>query len=280
MPQKRTAPRGNVSFLLYDGVGSSKAALRLPYPTYREDMLGRLYALTETLVMQHNGWISGTPHGDDCLAVFENVKDAIRCAVALQEQVRTISVTAADGKVWQFPIRIVVHKAVEEVEPDVRGHYQNHRDVIYAARVLPLACAGQILLTENALRNAGNPTWRSKAHPNRRLKSFEETPQVLYELLYDSVEDRAEPGSHYVPQWYEETYRYIARPHLEEAIVHLFAEKTANDQPYRLVTLHGFGGIGKTRLAIQCAIQTAGIFEDRIFYVPSRRPEFRQTASR
>ena len=30
--------------------------------------------------------------------------------------------------------------------------------MIYTARVLPLACAGQILLTDNALRNAGNLT--------------------------------------------------------------------------------------------------------------------------
>src|SRR6185369_4337471 len=90
-------PKGNISFLFYDGVGSSRAALKLDYTTYRTAMLGHLYTLTATLVKQHNGRTSGTPHGDDCLAVFDSVHDAIECAVALQEQIQSISVTDADG---------------------------------------------------------------------------------------------------------------------------------------------------------------------------------------
>ena len=38
------------TFLMYDGVGSSKAALALPREQYRDEMLGGLYAITDELV--------------------------------------------------------------------------------------------------------------------------------------------------------------------------------------------------------------------------------------
>src|SRR5258707_6579268 len=98
-----TYETGNPTFLFYDGVQSSQAALRLPYATYRRDLLGKLYAVTERLITEHHGRQCGEPHGDDCLAVFASVHDAIACAVELQKQTREIVLPdPQNGPDWHF----------------------------------------------------------------------------------------------------------------------------------------------------------------------------------
>ncbi len=52
----------------------------------------------------------------------------------------------------------------------------------------------------------------------------------------------------------------------EEELTLLVERLTARD--YRLISLVGPGGIGKTRLAIQAAKMVQGVFEDEVFFVP------------
>jgi hypothetical protein len=68
-----------------------------------------------------------------------------------------------------------------------------------------------------------------------------------------------------VPDWFREQNQYVPRPELENEVSDLFARQTRSHNPYRLVTLHGMGGIGKTRLGMQCCLNAAGMFEGRLF---------------
>src|ERR1051326_8992820 len=56
---------------------------------------GRLFRveIAEETVAAHAGRLFGEPHGDDCLAEFPTAADAIACAVALQRETRSLTVT-------------------------------------------------------------------------------------------------------------------------------------------------------------------------------------------
>ncbi len=164
-------------------------------------------------------------------------------------------------------VRIAVHTARKQVQPDENGLYPNAEDVIFTARMLVNVYGGQIVASDETHRVADSLQWNWQAWPNRRIKSFEEKPYTIHELLYEGWTSR-EPGSQFVPGWFREKNHYVSRPELENSVADCFARRTGNNNPYRLVTLHGFGGMGKTRLAMQCCLNAAGMFEGQLFLTP------------
>ena len=106
-----------------------------------------------------------------------------------------------------------------------------------------------------------------KAWPDRRIKSFDQ-PETVWELLWDGT-SRGEPGARWLPSWFlGERNRYVPRPDVQDDVLRAFATRQSDGSTPRLVTLQGYGGMGKTRLAITCATQVAGRFEHGVFFVP------------
>ncbi len=73
-----------------------------------------------------------------------------------------------------------------------------------------------------------------------------------------------EPSQQWPPDWYQaEKKRYVPRPGLEKQVVDLFRSLAGP----RLVTLKAEGGMGKTRLAIECAGKVRDLFPDGVHFV-------------
>ncbi len=165
-------------------------------------------------------------------------------------------------------IKVGLNRSKIDLKVREDGKYAGaYESIALTARLMDqLACKDSILVSESVWeavqgeKQAGE--W--KGFGNRRIKSFEEGPMTVYERLWDGA-SKGEPGEQWLPNWYSETNKYISRPKLEMEIGELFAEKTTNGYPCRMVTLHGFGGMGKTRLAYQAALEMTGVFKNRNF---------------
>jgi len=108
----------------------------------------------------------------------------------------------------------------------------------------------------------------------------EEYPDVLQSLSAslpppdNAVEERTRTGDETpegtpLPAWYygERNY-YVHRWGPERRVLGLLsAPPHASGSTPRLITLHGSGGMGKTRLAVFCAIQARGTFPDGVYWV-------------
>jgi predicted ATPase/class 3 adenylate cyclase len=237
---------------------------------YRESVYQPHCEQIRAAVARHRGYEVGT-RGDGFFITFERADDALGCAVAIQEALAKPPITSTDtnGKTWTARVRIGVHTAKRELIPHEEGPRFDYAagDANFAARVQSLGVGGQNIVSESTYEAAGSrERYQWREWPGRRIKSFDE-PETVWELLWDG-QSRGEPGARRLPDWYMgERNRYIPRPALEEAVFQNFAELRLDGSTPRLVTLHAEGGMGKTRLAIACAVRAAGQFKDGIFFV-------------
>jgi class 3 adenylate cyclase len=269
-PPNRPPPAGRVTILFTDVEDSARmaAALGDRYRAMNDEHFRRLRAAID----RHGGYEDLTA-GDSFLVLFDRADDALACAVAMQQALAEPGITEVDrdGTPWTLRVRIGIHSSDVEIDPRTdaktgRPHYRSLPDVNFAARVMGPAAGGQILVSEAAHRAAGSGERYSwKDWPNRRLKSFDQ-PKTVWELMWDG-KPRGEPGKRWLPAWFfGESNRYIPRPVLEALLLSQFATRPVGRMP-RLVTIHGFGGRGKTRLAVECALQAVGLF-DGVYFVP------------
>src|SRR5215467_9320006 len=111
-----------------------------------EDEEATLHVLTayretiDTLIQQHHGRIVGTA-GDSVLAEFASVIDAVRCAVEIQQQLRTKNAELPAQRRMEFRIGINLGDVMVEGE-QIYGDGVN-----VAARLQSLADAGGIFIS-------------------------------------------------------------------------------------------------------------------------------------
>ncbi len=251
---------------MLDVKGSTKVVQALSRQDYLTRVNTPVYAKLQALFTRYGGEMSGTPHGDDALVVFDDVNNALTCAVAIQEELPKLVAPDPEPRVQQLQVRIAVHRAVKETGPVDGNHYPNDPEVIYVARMLQYVEGGQVLASRETFDRSDNKRWQWQSWNNRLIEKWDETPQTLYELIYPGWKS-LEPGIRFRPEWFRETNQYISRPALEQRIAALFARKTSNQSPYRLVTLHNIGGMGKTRLAVQVCLNSVGLFAGRLHFV-------------
>jgi tetratricopeptide (TPR) repeat protein/class 3 adenylate cyclase len=263
-------PSGRVTLIFTDIEDSSRMTNALG-EVYRENLLPEHNRRVRAAAAAHNGYVVKTG-GDSFMVAFEQPTDGVACAAAMQEAVTKPALTATDeaGKTWTIKLRIGVHQALEPLEPRSSPEYRADylgSDINFAARVESIGAGGQILVSDSTHEAAkfGTPEqW--KAWPNRRIKSFDQ-PETVWELLWDG-QSRGEPGSRFLPDWFKgEQNLYIPRPELESAVLAHFGKLRPDGSVPRLLTLHAYGGMGKTRLAVACAIQAVGAFQDGVFFV-------------
>jgi len=113
-------------------MGEDEDATIRTLTTYRE--------LMTTLIQKHRGRVVDSP-GDNLLAEFASVVDAVRCAVEIQEELRVRNAELPENKRMQFRIGINLGDVVQE-EERIYGDGIN-----IAARVEGLAQGGGICIS-------------------------------------------------------------------------------------------------------------------------------------
>ena len=195
--------------------------------------------------------------GDGFLILFER-GNPLECAVAMQ---RAFSEAAWPEEIGKLRIRIGIHSGTfERREGDIYG-----ADVNRAARVMDAGWGGQILVTDDAkieyklpvdatLKNLG-------AHALKDLSD----PQPIYGLIHPKLRQEFPPLRTLSTQLNNLPIlptSFIGREEEIRAIGDLLRNHTC-----RLITLHGPGGIGKTRLSIETGITFLKHYPFGVFFV-------------
>ncbi len=116
-------------------MGDDEEATVRTLTSYREVMT--------TLIQQHNGKVLDSP-GDNLLAEFVSVVDAVQCAVAVQKEINARNIELAEKRRMQFRIGINLGDVIQE-EGRIYGDGVN-----IAARLEGLAEPGGICISKTA----------------------------------------------------------------------------------------------------------------------------------
>jgi len=116
-------------------MGEDEEATVLTLTTYRE--------VLTTLIQQHNGNVLDSP-GDNLLAEFASVVDAVQCAVAVQKEIKARNEELPEDRRMQFRIGINLGDVIQE-EDRIYGDGVN-----VAARLEGLAEPGGICISKTA----------------------------------------------------------------------------------------------------------------------------------
>ena len=247
-------PTGTVTFLFADIEGSTRrwesdpAAMQAALRTHD--------ALMRSAIESHGGYVFKTV-GDEFCAVFTRSRDAIDAALDAQRALR-----AADfAGVGDLCVRMALHTGeADEREGDYFGPALNR-----TARLMAIGHGGQILLSgvTNALVQGQLPQ-----------------PVMLKDLGSHRLRDLAQPeqvfqlGAPDLPDAFPPLRSLEALPNnLPLQLTSLvgrdvdIAEVSALLEKYRLVTLTGSGGVGKTRVCLQVGANLLERFADGVWFV-------------
>lgn len=266
-------PEGRVT-IIFTGIERSSEMNAASKEGYWDELKAEHDSRISDIVGEHRGYIVKTL-GDHSMIVFQAVQDAVHCGIKILRTMKETPIQVIDsgGKPWKIAVSLGVHLTLEHLTPGpsplCSADYFGP-DVNFAARIGALAGGGQLIVSDStfqALRTNDyqivDTSWL--AWPGRYVRSFT-VPETVWEFVGDEP-SRGEPGSRFVSAWFKgDRNHYIPRPELESEILAQFGVNP-NGTASRMVTLHGYGGTGKTRLAIACALRAVGAFSDGVFFV-------------
>lgn len=241
-----------VAFLFTDIEGSS-----LRWLNHRAAMQAAVREhdhLLNVTVTAHGGRVFKTT-GDGLYAAFRLPADAINAAVAAQQALASRDWSAVGG----LAVRMAVHVGTaQRRDDDYFGPALNR-----AARLLPLAHGGQVLVSASAAEMVAAE--RDSAHALRLLGTHPlDDPLQPVGLYQVSV-----PGSrHDFPPLRTEDLRPTNLPRQLAPLIGRAADRDhllALLAVHPLVTLTGAGGVGKTRLALDVAAQKLSDFAQGVW---------------
>ena len=218
--------------------------------------LSRHDALCRDAVGTHRGTIVKTT-GDGIYATFDDPVDALRATIALQSALADPEATAGVA----LRVRCGMHAgAVERRDDDFFGSVVNR-----AARIMSAAHGGQVLLSQAVAELAGDrlpPGVELLDLGLVRLRDLA-SPERVYQVVHPDLR-RAFPAlrsleatPNNLPQ---QVSSFIGR---EQQL----ADSKSLLGTTRLLTLLGAGGLGKTRLSLQVAVDLIDDFLDGVWLV-------------
>jgi predicted ATPase/class 3 adenylate cyclase/DNA-binding CsgD family transcriptional regulator len=249
-------PSGAVTFLFSDIEGSTRLVktLREQYA----DVLAEHRRLVRRAIAGHGGHEVDT-QGDAFFAAFGGAKQAVLCALEVQ---RSLAIHDwPDGA--QVHVRIGIHTG-HAVPAD--GAYTGlavHR----AARICAAARGGQVLISQATQtlvedEEEGEDLGFTLAdHGEHRLKDLDR-PVRLFQLVAPGLDPLSAAGESAtgIHGWPAALTSFVGRTAQVDEVAGLLGE-------YRLVTVTGPGGAGKTRLVGEVARRAAGRFADGVWLV-------------
>jgi predicted ATPase/class 3 adenylate cyclase len=246
-----SAPRAKhrlSAILSADAVGYSRLVSRDEMVATRR--IGESRECIAALVSGHDGRVVDAV-GDNLLAEFGSVADAVGCAVAIQADLGARNAAAPRDE--RLPFRI----GVEIGDVLVDGNRIAGESVNVAARLESLAPVGGLAIS-GAVRDqlAGRIDLELQDLGERRLHNIPRPVQVFrVDLGGGAAADGAIEGNLPTPRT-----SFVGRARARAELLGLLASE-------RLVTLTGLGGAGKTRLALEVAHDTAASFDGGAWWV-------------
>ncbi len=245
------APTGTVTLMFTDIVGSTALRDAL-VAVHGEGEGNRVYG--QRFLDPHNERIRGfiaTHHGfevktigDSFMVAFAQPEDAVRCAVDIQRSLRNAPIVT-DDPLRPLAVRIGMHTgAANLVERDGRADYDGHA-VNIAARVESLVKSGERVYCSGSTESLARmgPGIRFQNYGPYSLKGVLSERVEIVDVLWD---DAMKPAAPEQPP--ELPYPWLTKWIGREREI---AELQAALRTHKLVTLHGTGGVGKTRLAVE-----------------------------
>jgi predicted ATPase/class 3 adenylate cyclase len=230
-------PRGTVTFLFTDIEGSTQLLQELG-DEYADVLADHRRVLREEFA-RHGGIEVGT-EGDAFFVAFAKASDALAAAAAGREAL-------ADG-----PVR--VRMGLHTGEPTLTEEGYVGIDVHRAARIAAAGHGGQVLVSQ-ATRDLTDAS-RLRDLGVHRLKDLA-APERLYQLDDDEFPPLRSVDQTNLPV---QPTPFVGR---ESELAEVLALLDA----YRIVTLTGPGGSGKTRLALQAAAESVEKYGDGVWFV-------------
>ncbi|MBN2378796.1 tetratricopeptide repeat protein [candidate division WOR-3 bacterium] len=197
--------------------------------------------------------------GDGIFAVFEDTDTPLVCAVDIQ-----LAVAREDwSKVGELRLRVALHSG----EAQQRGTDYFGASVNYTARLLDVGWGGQILLSPKVKETCSVPDKAEIADLGIHLLKDLSEPQRIYGLVHPGLPLKVFPAlrsleshPHNLPV---QSTPFVGRePEIEEI------SKLLETPSCRLLTLLGQGGVGKTRLALQCSAMRIEEYLHGVYFVP------------
>jgi predicted ATPase/class 3 adenylate cyclase/DNA-binding CsgD family transcriptional regulator len=220
-------------------------------------------ALLRASFSSYGGQEMGT-EGDSFFVVFESAGDAVRCCVAAQR--------ALARHDWPGGVAVRVRMGLHSGEPTRHEDGYIGLDVHKAARIAAAAHGGQVVLSE-ATRLLVKPRLPADVSLRdlgfHRLKDIE-APERIYQLVAVGLQEQFPPLKSLGPP--VATVGVTAGVHGFPAVLTRFIGRSRELNEvadlldrYRLVTVTGPGGVGKTRLSGEVAQRLAGRFADGVW---------------
>ncbi len=243
-------PTGTVTFLFTDLEGSTRLWEERP------DAMTRALVVHDMLLRQAievNRGVVIDHAGDGMATVFGSANDAVAAGVEFVRQI----VTSQDADVAVLRPRVALHAAGAQLRAD--GRYVN-QPLNRCARLLAVAHGGQVVASdavEVLVRDALGPEVTFTDLGEHRLRDLTH-PVRVFQLRAAGLRTDfpplrsldAFPGN--LPR---QLTSFVGRREELAGIENALGE-------WRLVTLTGTGGVGKTRLAVQVAAEVLPRFRD------------------
>lgn len=226
---------------------------------YRERLLDPHNTRIRAILEKHNGFEVKT-NGDSFVVAFAQPEEAVLCAAAIQRSLRGDPIATRDPAA-PLAVRIGIHTGTATYverhgKPDYDGHAVN-----IAARVESLLKGGERIYCshETAALAKTAPGLRFHSYGPYLLKGVSQKIEIV-EVLWDDAVEPDPPKQPHETLPYPWLTPWVGRERemtaLEEAL-----------RASRLVTLHGTGGVGKTRTAVETLLARAGGLPREIAFV-------------
>lgn len=225
---------------------------------YRERILEPHNHRIRALLAKHDGFEVKT-NGDSFVVAFARPEDAVLCAAAIQRSLRAQPIKTGDAET--LAVRIGMHTGdAKYLERDGKPDYDGHA-VNIASRVESLLKGGERAYCSGETRVLAKtaPGIRFHSYGPYALKGVSSRIEI-FDILWDDALQPAPPEQAQDTLPYPWLTHWVGR---EREMTELAEALRAS----RLVTLHGTGGVGKTRLAVETLLAHGGGLPREVVFV-------------
>lgn len=201
--------------------------------------------------------------GDGRAAVFESTRDAVRAAVDSQARL--------SRELDRVLVRVGVHAgSAELIDGDYLGSAVNR-----VARITALAHGRQVLVSETArilaIDDLGTAVeWK---FVGEAVLIGHDRPERLHQVCLPSQSADFPRLPTLAPR---NNLTALERPLIGRVAERRDLDARLASESQRLITILGFGGMGKTTLARQCALDSLDVFPDGVWWVECETLESRE----
>ncbi len=217
--------------------------------------------LLRTAFQLGNGYEVDT-QGDAFFVVFERGVDAVTSAITAQRALFTTS--------WPDEVQVRVRIGIHTGEPQLAEEGYIGLDVHCAARIMSAAHGGQVLLSRSARDQVAHdlpPDVGLNELGQYHLKDIAGMHELFQVVVPDLPSDFPPPAAlgplYPIQNLPAPSTSFVGREHEVAEVCERLRRADV-----RMVTLLGTAGVGKTRLALQVAVQLADLFANGACFVP------------